>query len=145
MTGNELWNAFLKENPSLQGIGHDQWAFGGDADALARLVAKGEKTATSSAYPLYGAEHEPLPQAGEYSVILNAGGEAVCIILTKKVYITPFDRVTAEHARKEGDKSREYWRKVHEAFFTECMREAGLVFTRDMKVVCEEFEVVFIA
>lgn len=145
MTGKELWNAFLKENPHFEGLQHEEWAFGGDADELARLVVKGEKTATASAYPLYEFEREPLPREGDHSVILNTKGEAVCIIQTKKVYITPFDRVTAEHARKEGegDKSLEYWRKVHEVFFTECMGEAGLAFTHDMKVICEEFEVVF--
>lgn len=43
----------------------------------------------------------------------------------------------------EGDKSLDYWREVHEKFFAECLNEVGLKFTSDMKVVCEEFSVVF--
>ena len=35
------------------------------------------------------------------------------------------------------------WREVHEKFFAECLNEAGLKFTSDMKVVCEEFSVVY--
>ena len=90
-------------------------------------------------------EDEPLPAEGEYSVILDSMDNAVCVIQTTKVSVIPFNEVTEEHAFKEGegDKSLEYWREVHEKFFTECMEESGLEFTSDMKVVCEEFAVVY--
>lgn len=109
------------------------------------LVATGVKTATASAHPLYEVDDEPLPAAGEYSVILDSKDKAVCVIQTTKVYVIPFNEVTKEQAFKEGegDKSLEYWREVHEKFFTESMEEAGLKFTSDMKVVCEEFVVVY--
>ena len=50
-----------------------------------------------------------------------------------------------EHAFKEGegDRSLEYWREVHKKFFRECLEEYGLEFSENMKVVCEEFEVVY--
>ena len=85
------------------------------------------------------------PSLGKYDVLLNGREEAVCILRTTKVYVTPFDAVTAGHARKEGegDKSLGYWRQVHEAFFTQCLQEAGLAFTPETRVVCEEFEVAF--
>ena len=107
-------------------------------------MVRGEKTATASAYPLYEYDREPLPSEGEYSVILDTQDNAVCIIQTTKVTIVPFDEITAEHAYKEGegDKSLEFWRKVHQKIFTEWMEGAGLQFTLDMKEVCEEFVVV---
>lgn len=144
MTGQELWEAFCRGTPPEQGE-YDAWAFGTEADLLAQLVLTGEKTATASAYPLYALEQEPLPEPGQYSVILDAGEQAVCVIQTTKVTILPFREVTSEHACKEGegDLSLAYWRTVHEAFFTECLQEAGLPFTEDMKVVCEEFTVVY--
>ena len=144
MTGIELWNLFAKEN-NIDKNNCEAWAFGVEADVLANLVVTGEKTATASAYPLYGVEDEPLPSAGEYSVILDSKDNAVCVIQTTKVYVIPFNEVTEEQAFKEGegDKSLEYWRKVHKKFFTECMEEAGLKFSSDMKVVCEEFVVVY--
>lgn len=144
MTHFDLWARFTAVYPVEQD-GYEAWAFGGDPDALARLVLAGEKTATSSAYDLYALEGEPLPQAGKYDVLLNSRDEAICILRTTKVYVTPFHAVTAEHARKEGegDKSLGYWRQVHEAFFTECLQEAGLLFSPETQVVCEEFEVVF--
>ena len=144
MTAKELWEEYRREN-NLDDCEYDAWAFGVEADLLAHLVAIGEKTATSSAYSLYKLENEPLPVVEAYSVILDSDNNAVCIIQTKKVSVVPFNEVTAEHANKEGegDKSLDFWRKVHEKFFTECLNEAGLNFTPDMKVVCEEFAVVY--
>ena len=145
MTEKELWNQF-KEKNNISDCDYEAWAFGVDADMLANLVLIGEKTATASAFPLYESEKEPLPEVGEYSIILDSKDNAVCIIKTAKVYVVPFKEVTAEHAYKEGegDKSLEYWRAVHEKFFTDCLSEAGMLFSGDMKVVCEEFDVVYI-
>ena len=125
--------------------GCDSWAFGDKADELAELVVQGIKTATSSAYDLYRVDNEPLPEAGEYSVILDSHGGARCIIKTTKVYVTAFDKVSESHAymEGEGDRSLVYWREVHEKFFTDCLKEAGLSFDPMIKVVCEEFEVIY--
>lgn len=144
MKKEELWKAFAKEY-NIAHCEYEAWAFGVDADLLAHLVVTGEKTATASAYPMYELEQEPLPAVGAYSVILDAKDNAVCVIQTTKVTVVPFQEVTAEHAYKEGegDKSLDYWRKVHEAFFTGSLREAGLEFTPGMKVVCEEFEMLY--
>lgn len=144
MTGKELWNEFRDKN-AIADCECGAWSFGVEADLLAMLVSSGEKTATASAYPLYELEHEPLPKVGAYDVILDSKGEAVCIVKTTGVSIAPFKDVTAEHAYKEGegDKSLGFWREVHERIFTEWLEEAGLKFTLDMKVVCEEFEVVY--
>lgn len=144
MTADEMWNAFVKTNRPEEKE-YEAWAFGGAPDELAALVLQGEKTAASSAYELYGQGKEPLPKAGGYSVILNTKGEAVCVIRTTKVYVVPFGMVTESHAYKEGegDRSLAHWRKVHTAFFTACLHEAGLSFCETTKIVCEEFEVVY--
>ena len=139
MTAQEMWNASGIEAE------YEAWAFGDDPDTLAELVRTGVKTATASAYPFYELEGEDLPKAGEYSVILNTKDEAVCIIRTAKVYVTSYREVSAEQAWKEGegDRSLDYWRRVHEAFFRKELDAVGLTFTEDLGVVCEEFEVVY--
>ena len=144
MTAEQMWAEFAART-GLKGEDYDAWAFGDDTDHLARLTLEGVKTATSSALPLYGLEGEPLPEAGEYSVILDSRDEAVCVIRTTRVYTVPFCEVTAEHARREGegDRSLAYWRRVHEDFFRKELEEAGLAFAPNMPVVCEEFQVVF--
>ena len=117
MTGEQMWRAFAAAR-GVEGARYDVWAFGGDPDGLARLALDGGKTATSSAHPLYALEGEPLPEAGEYSVILDGRGEAVCVIRTERVTVLPYRDVGGEHARREGegDLSLAYWRRVHEAF-----------------------------
>ena len=144
MTPQEMWNAYKKINPSI-GDEIDAWAFGVDADLLADLVLRGEKTATASAYDLYALEAESLPQEGTFDVILDSQNQAVCIVEIRKLYDQPFNQVSAQHALKEceGDKSLVYWRQVHEDFFTDCLGEAGLTFTPNSKVVLEEFRKVY--
>ena len=139
MTAEELWN-----KSGLSGT-WEAWAFGEAPDKLAELVVRGIKTATCSAYDLYLLEGEPLPEAGDCSVILDSGDEAVCIIKTLKVYVTEYKNVSPEHAFKEGegDRSLEYWRLVHESFLKNELASAGLQFDENTKVVCEEFEVVY--
>ena len=143
MTHQELWAAYRAVNPDA-GEDYEAWSYGGDPDQLAELTRTGIKTATSSAAVWYSLENEPIPQAGEYSVILDSQNQAVCVIRTTRVYTVPFDQVSAGHAYREGegDRSLACWRKIHEDFFRNELAEAGLDFTPDMPVVCEEFEVV---
>ena len=139
MNAQEMWNLYSqKENITAD---YEAWAFGDQPDELAQLVLKGIKTGTASAYPIYEPEGLELPKEGEYSVILDAQDNAVCIIKTEKVFVVPFDEVDERQAYKEGegDRSLAYWRKVHEEFFKGEMQEAGLIFDNKMKVVCEEF------
>lgn len=144
MTAEEMWSIFSKEN-NLENKEYEAWAYGAEPDKLAELTVKGIKTATCSAYYWYEKEGEELPREGEYSVILNSGDEAVCVTKTTRVYIEQYKNISEEHAYKEGegDKSLEYWRKVHSDFFTRELGEIGVKFNEDMKVVCEEFEVVY--
>ena len=140
MTAEQMWAEFAAKN-NLRDTDWDAWAFGDDTDGLARLTLEGVKTATSSAFPFYELEGEPLPKAEEYSVILDSREEAVCIIRTERVSVVPFRDIDADHARREGegDLSLAYWRSVHEAFFAKELAGAGLVFGADLPVVCEEF------
>ena len=87
---------------------------------------------------------------GEYNIILNAKDEAVCITQTTRVYVVPFQEVSADHAFQEvsadhafregeNDRSLDSWRAIHRDFFTQEMNAAGLTFDEDMPVVCEDF------
>lgn len=146
MTEKEMWRAFTARNPQASEAEYDAWCYGSEAaDTLAELTRDGVKTATASAYPLYELEGEPLPAEGEYNVILRRDGRAVCVTRTTRISLCPFHEVSPLHAwlEGEGDRSLRYWREVHEAFFTEELAQAGLKFTQDLMVVCEEFEVVF--
>ncbi len=139
MTAEELW----KES-GLTGT-YEAWAFGENPDKLAELVVQGIKTATCSAYDMYQIMDEPIPRAGDYSVILDSNEDAVCIIKTTKVYVTEFNKVSEKHAFREGegDRSLGYWRKVHISFLTNELASVHRDFDENVKVVCEEFELVY--
>lgn len=142
----QLWKNYRKKVADAP-ESYDAWAFGDSkemADELAKLVADGIKTATSSNYILYE-ENEPLPYAGLHNVILDGDGNAAVIIETTFVEIVPFDEVTEEYAylEGEGDRTLKYWREVHESFFKKELRETKHEFYPEMPVVCERFKVVF--
>lgn len=139
MTDRELW-----DKSGLAGT-YEAWAFGGAPDKLASLVMSGIKTATCSALVLYELEDEPIPKPGDYSVILDSTGNAVCIIRTTRVRVVPFEDVPEDHAFKEGegDRSLAYWRRIHEEFFTEELDAVHLRFDERLELVCEEFELVY--
>lgn len=145
MNAEAMWQVFAAMHPEAADAPHDAWRYGDASDELAALTLSGRKRATSSALPLYALEGEAVPRAGEYSILLNSRDEAVCVLHTAAVSILPFREVTADFAalEGEGDLSLAYWREVHRAFFTREMTAAGLLFTEDMPVVCEEFEVVY--
>ena len=86
-----------------------------------------------------------MPAVGDYSVIINWNGEAQCIIRTTSVEIVPFNEVTADFARTEGegDRSLDYWRRVHWECFTRELQAIGKRPQETMPVVCETFEVVY--
>lgn len=139
MKAEELW-----KKSGFSGT-YEAWSFGEAPDKLAELVVQGIKSATCSAYDLYQANDDHIPKAGDYSVILNSVGEAICIIKTTRVYVTEFNKVSLEHAYKEGegDRSLDYWRKVHKNFLTNELATIHQSFNENTKVVCEEFELVY--
>lgn len=140
----EYWQKFKFEY-NINSDHYDAWQFGFDADLLGALVVEGKKTATASAHVFYGIELEDLPKVDSYNIILDSQDNPLCITKTTKVYVIPFNQVRSEHAYKEGegDRSLDYWREAHKAFFTNELKRLNLDFYENMEVVCEEFEVVY--
>jgi uncharacterized protein YhfF len=141
MKANECWALFCRDPQ----VPYTAWQFGAVPDKLASLVLEGTKQATASLHQLYLDTFEPMPQIGDFSVILNSIDEAVCIIQTTNVQILPFKDVTPEMAmiEGEGDKSLDYWREVHLEFFLEEAATIGKTFDEDMLVIFETFKLVF--
>ena len=143
---NSFWESFIKMHPKYKNSKYDSWSYGVDADILATLTVNGIKTATSSLFDLYELENETIPEIGSISIILDATAtQPICIVQTVKVSIVPFDKVTYEHAYKEGegDRSLEHWRKVHIEFFNNCVKNINVKFTNKSLIVLEEFRVLY--
>lgn len=150
-SAQEMWSAYLHslgENPAKTDKTFAAWHFcdnAQDATKLAALVKAGRKRATASVYWAYENDGEPLPAVGDYSVIVDWAGDAQCIIRTTSVEIVPFIKVSADFARTEGegDRSLDYWRRVHWACFSRELQALGRRPEETMPVVCETFEVVY--
>ena len=143
MNAETMWQCYCESTGVT--AEYDAWCFGDDADTLAQLVLAGTKTATSSAHVFYELEEEPLPEPGQYSVVLDSRDEAVCVIRTDSVRILPYCQVDERFAflEGEGDRTLSYWRRVHKAFFTQEMEGINRAFSEDMLLVLEEFTCVY--
>ncbi len=113
------------------------WAFGANADQadeLLDLVVRGIKTATSSLAREYSPA-EPMPEVGEWSVILDGTGRPRATLCTTAVQVLRFDQVDDSHAHAEGegDRTLATWRSIHDQFW------GGV--NPDELVVCENFMV----
>ncbi len=123
----------------------EKWHFEiteGAANYLLGLVLEGKKRATASSLWGYEIEGEPIPKAGEMSVITYWDGTPGCVIKTTNVRIIPYSEITFEIAKLEGeDDNLESWQRTHKHFFTEEGKQLGYEFSEDMPVIFEEFEV----
>lgn len=147
----KMWQRYLKsigESPKTTSLSYTAWHFCNNqpaADQLAELVLKGVKRATASSLWSLQAEREAIPQVGDVSIITDWNGKAKCIIKTILLETVPFNEVTEDFAvaEGEGDKSLEYWRKVHHEVFSQELSELGFKFSEEMPVLCEQFEVIW--
>ncbi len=75
-------------------------------------------------------DKEPIPQIGDISIILDWNGNPKCIIETIKVDKYKYKDVPNKFAEieGEGDKSLDYWKKVHHKYFTEEANRIGTKF-----------------
>ena len=147
LTAEDTIARFVRES-GLDIAAYEAYAYGYPeiADEILDALLRGDKRATTGLMCLYEMENEPLPQVGDYSVILDSRGLPHCITRITKIEVTKFRDITEAYAfiEGEGDKSLQYWKDAHRAVFTrECREDAGIEFSPDMECVCEYFEVVY--
>lgn len=142
-----LWKKFLEAHPQYENQEQpESWFFCDnekDANECAGLVAKGIKKATSPSLWWFEKNGNKLPEPGDLNIVTDWYGNAWAIIRTTKVALVPFNEISQEYAETEGegDRSLEYWKKVHWDFYSREMEPFGEKPTDDMLIVCEYFEV----
>ena len=126
----------------------DAFAFGGGgelADKLLALVISGTKRATASLPVEYTSTNEPLPVAGDLSIILDAKGSPRAIIERTSVEVIPFQAVDSAFAASEGegDGSLHYWRKAHAWYFNTVCERLGGSLEPTSEVLCQRFNLIW--
>jgi uncharacterized protein YhfF len=148
MTVNEFWQEFLtsvnldSETKYIECFHFDlteEWA-----NKLLALVLDGTKRATVSSLHYFEMTAGRLPQVGDYSIVTDWNGNPRCVIETTAVTVLPFNEMTFDICKREGeDDTLESWQEGHRHFFAEDGKAAGYEFSETMPVVFEDFEVVF--
>jgi 5-formyltetrahydrofolate cyclo-ligase len=112
-------------------------------DSLVQVYLEGKKSAASSLMADYVTTGDPLPQIGNYWIVLDSQDIPRCICKTIRIEITKFKDVGEEIARAEGegDLSLEYWRKAHLEFFEPFLDPRGVKDIWEEDLVTEFFEV----
>ena len=113
---DQYWNKFIKDTGRKES---DRCsgdlifeAKGFVSDELIALVISGKKNAFFTTWATYTIDGEPLPLSGELYVVLDRANNPHCIIETESVEIVPFNQVTWEMAKLEGeDQNLEEWRQ----------------------------------
>jgi len=114
------------------------------ANHLLSLVLKGIKTATASSLLYYENTGEKIPKVGDYSIVTDWEGDPHCVIKTTKISILPFNEITYDICKREGeDDTLQSWRDSHQRFFSKQGESMGFEFSEAMEVVFEDFEVVY--
>jgi uncharacterized protein YhfF len=155
-----FWQAFRR----YAGLDHDNYVVGtfGDspemATELADLVMAGIKRATASfalraslaASPPslardYGEGREPMPQPGDFVIMLNGVGRPRFIWRTTEVAIKPLSEVDEAFAwdEGEGNRTRDWWLDAHRRYFARQATREGFEMDDEILTVFERFEVVW--
>jgi uncharacterized protein YhfF/ubiquinone/menaquinone biosynthesis C-methylase UbiE len=145
----KFWQAYLQEAGILDSHGLTVSAgMPGDeqvADELVSLYLSGQKTAGSGLLKDFEQAGVPLPEVGNFWIILDSHARPRCIVRVIRVEMHLFREVTEEIARAEGegDLSLEYWRKAHQRLFSRFLEKLGITNLNEERIVVEFYELVY--
>lgn len=122
------------EDMTYQNTNIERWQFGIDNEKLLKLVLSGKKKATCYLYE----KDEELAKVGDLSIITTFDGKDACVIQTEEIRVLPFNEMTWDLAKLEGEhKTLENWVQDHTKFFRNECRD----FNGNTLIVFEKFKV----
>ena len=142
-----FWGRFLEAGALDRSLPQPSvWCFGDTtelADELIDLVLNGPKRATAGALAEYEADGDPLPEVGDLSIVTDGAMRPRAVIETTEVRVGPLSSVDDQFAwdEGEGDRSREWWLKIHTRYFSRAFARMGLEFHPNIPVTFERFVV----
>lgn len=104
---DQFWSDFLRQSgrsldTQYLDVFHfeltERWA-----NELLSLVLIGQKKATASSLLAYEVTGEKAPNVGDLSIVTDWNGTPKCVIETIEVVIMPFEDITFELCRREGE------------------------------------------
>ena len=145
----ERWEEFLatqRDSDAVRERFYEAFSIGDSKESRdlgARLVATGEKTATSDLQWSYDASDADPPADGAVSILLDGDGEPVCVVESTHVETVPFDQVGARFAANYGEwgGTLDSWREQAWAYYSAVCRRLDREPSETMPLVCERLHV----
>jgi uncharacterized protein YhfF len=144
---NDYWAEFVTANGTndrdytvvVFGDGSEPW------DELVDLVLSGTKRATASLARDYTSGDEPMPQLGDFVIVIDSKETPRCIWRTTEIVVKPFIDVDDAFAwdEGEGDRTRVSWLFDHREYFTDQAAQEGFEMSDEIETVFERFEIVW--
>lgn len=108
------------------------------------LILNGKKTAFFSSYASFSIDGEELPASGELYLVLDRANNPCCVIELQSVNIVPFNEVTWQMAKQEGeDENLEEWKIRKQEDLEDEGQIVGFEFTQNMRLIFQTFNVVY--
>ena len=145
-----FWNSYLAQLP-VSGRPSNPFveaAFAGGrkgTDSLIRLYRQRKKTAASGLVQDYVSAGDPLPEVGNYWIILDSHEHPQFLVKTIRTEINLFGDIPKAVARAEGegDLSISHWKEAHRNFYLPFLAKWGIADISKTKVITEYFEIVY--
>ena len=142
-----FWRTFLKEKGLDMSTSYIECfhfdVHEASANHLLQLVLEGKKKATASSVYAFAQGQEP--KVGDYSIVTDWDENPCCVIQTTATKFIPFNEMTYEICKREGeDDNLQSWQEGHARFFACEGAQLGYTFSEDMLVLFEDFEVVYV-
>jgi uncharacterized protein YhfF len=143
----QFWNAYATAARATTGK-YTVFRFGDSdelADELVALILAGKKRATTSLVRDFTSLGQPLPEPGNFGVVVDGRNAPRCVIRTTDVSVKPLREVDEDFARDEGggDRSLAWWRASHARYFKRQGSRDGFSVDDNTQVVLVRFEVVW--
>lgn len=145
----DFWEK-AKSETGIEGAFTDAYGIGDTPELkqeLLDLVLEGKKRASTSLVKESEIEGWPLPEVGQYNIILDGSDKPAAVIKTVSVRRCRFSEVDEEHAYWEGEDERtlESYIREHTKYYRRRGEALGFEFTPDMEVVLDRFEMMYLA
>lgn len=145
---DEYWANFLKNtNRDSEDKCSGDLSFEGKGfvqSQINSIVLAGQKQAFFTTLATFTIDNEPLPISGELYILVDNQNKPLCVLEIESVNIIPFNEVTFEMVKKEGEcATMGEWKEKMQEYIEDEAHVLGFEYSPDIKLVYQTFKVIY--
>ena len=145
---DEYWANFLKiTNRDAEDKCSGDLCFEGKGfvqSQINSIVLAGQKQAFFTTLATFTIDDEPLPISGELYILVDNQNKPLCVLEIESVNIIPFNEVTFEMVKKEGEcATMGEWKEKMQEYIEDEAHVLGFEYSPDIKLVYQTFKVIY--